>query len=260
MSQAQVLQFTFMCTLSAHYYFWVSMFGYSVEPLRLVGTVSACFITYMLDRIKLSPEDKINKSKIHALCRENWVWYCITIIPIFLFTTVMVPQLALNALIATPLALFYSTDILPVRVKKLFLGSKNIYVSAMWTFWFFGSVGLRVPSRAQCNVLFLHFCQQLLSNVIMDMKDARGDAACGVQTVPSTLGVPATRVLVCGLLGVFGLNALLSTPIAFGTALLLFSLCEIALAIKLDLTDGLQAGMAVMFMQSSPCALYLMVR
>ena len=190
------LHFLFATAFCLQFFHWTKLIGKSIVIEEMVGSVAACMATYVLDRVLPSPEDKINKSMASNETKKSKPYgTAFVFVLVFIICGIRSPHLFRNAMYSTPLALSYSADFLPFRVKSLFPCSKNLYVACMWTGWFFGASQSFPPQNSdEMCIMAVYFAQMFLCNVVMDVKDIKGDRACGIVTIPTLLLEHQTKV------------------------------------------------------------------
>ena len=177
--------------LWSHFDFWASAAGAFPSILTRIGAISAVMCTYLADQIIEAPEDVVN-----AHCRPSWQTDILR--PTLRITTVVCaicclvePSLLLKGLIALPFAYVYSKnpEWIGFRVKTLFPMAKNVYVSAIWVGWTFGTMIDESPANPRYfGTVLVYFSIMMLSNIIMDMKDIEGDSKHGIRTLPVMIG------------------------------------------------------------------------
>lgn len=194
--------FCCLTAFSAQYMFWTSAIGKPVQPFEMASSCLACLATYTFDRIASRHGDGRGSFRdLHSNAQAKR--FLVLQICLFLLACAHAPRVAANTLVALPFGVAYSASSIPT--KRLFLGSKNVYVVFMWTAWFFGASGAMPPSlKHEWNVVLLYSAHMFLSNVVMDVKDIEQDRINNIPTLPAFMGKERTntfvRVYVFGLM------------------------------------------------------------
>jgi 4-hydroxybenzoate polyprenyltransferase len=248
---AMFLEGLLFTSILLHSSFWVPAV---CGPTQLtfgssVGTAAACVGVYVYDRLVPSPEDAINQTGLHTRFRASGAAKLVFFGTLFAAAAWMHPTLLVRAAGFVPFAWLYSTCALaPFRVKTCFLASKNLFVAAMWTLWFLGA-----STDRDVHLTTLYARHMFLSNVMMDMKDIRGDAAAGIPTIPAIFGEKLGRVTL--VVGFFALALeawwWCTTATVSASLTVTYGLMAVLLA-RADVCDGIVAAYHVVVLLVCP--------
>jgi 4-hydroxybenzoate polyprenyltransferase len=159
----------------------------------------ACLMIYSLNRITDRTEDAINlpdRARFPHTIRVTLLvvsLVCYVLLLGIVFQTSVLCSII--AVVPGGIAILYSV----FRLKRIFI-IKNVSIATA-----LGASVLVVPAyygnwTGGWEMLFVFFFLILLTNTILfDIKDIRGDRACGIHTLPVMLGISATRS-VCGII------------------------------------------------------------
>ena len=227
------LYIVWFTTLISHFEFWGSAVGTTPAAFSVLGATSSIIMIYALDRLSESPEDKVNGHITSRLKSDMLPLFCI-MCALCTVSMCFEPHLMMNAAIAAPFTYLYtaSPTWLGFRIKTLFPLAKNIYVSLIWLGWVFGSVN-GVELR-HLGAFVVHFALMMISNILQDVKDIKGDRECGVQTLPVIIGLRPS-LLASG--GLFGLATLLAKILLPDVATEIGISCGVCLCTLVRLLD-----------------------
>lgn len=193
-----------MSAFCAQYVFWTSLVGRNLQIAEMISSTLACLATYSFDRLASTDDDITSKYRLRNSNATAKVMFGVQCV-VFLCASAFAPRMLINTAIAIPFGWVYTRTSIP---KHLFFASKNVYVTVMWTAWFFGACkAFPLQNKREVWVVALYMMHMFVSNVIQDVKDVEQDRAQNVPTVPAWLGHDLTRgaliayVLCMGILG-----------------------------------------------------------
>ena len=174
----------------SQYAFWTSLIGREVRFFEMASASMACLATYTFDRLASKGDDASSKYRLRNSGRPAKVMLGMQCLA-FLGLGARAHHVVRNALFALPFGILYTRTSVP---KRLFLASKNMYVTAMWASWFFGACeAIPVRNLTEARVVGVYVLHMFMSNVIMDVKDIDQDRKEGVPTIPARIGYTQSR-------------------------------------------------------------------
>jgi len=175
------------------------LYGLKVEPRILFIAFLATFSVYNMNRATDRSEDSINRPQ--AASRNTLFFLVPSLIAsaLCLLLSASVGAQALTVVVASFVAsILYSFKLSPSvpRLKEM-LGLKSILVAFSWGFTgaLLPAGGHAVDSSKIVLAFTYIFIQILVNTVLCDVRDMDGDMASGVDTLPISLGLAATRIL-----------------------------------------------------------------
>ncbi len=175
------------------------LYGLEVNPRILFIAFLATFSVYNMNRATDRREDSINRPQ--AASRNILLFLVPSMIAsaLCLLLSASVGAQALTVVVASFAAsILYSFKLSPSipRLKEI-LGLKSVLVAFSW-----GFTGALLPASGQAVdaskivLAFTYiFIQILVNTILCDVRDMDGDMASGVNTLPISLGLGATRRL-----------------------------------------------------------------
>ncbi len=155
--------------------------------------VSFCLVTfsvYSLNIVTDLEEDAINKPNYKKLENKKMLIVAISVIS-YIMALLIGAIVSLKSIIILLIpfiaGIFYSVKIKGFRLKNLFIG-KNLTVSVSWAL---ESSFLPYVVKSSEVVVFLClfiFIKGMINTILFDMRDVRGDAKAGIETIPVKLG------------------------------------------------------------------------
>lgn len=238
----------------SQYRFWTVAIGRVVNASESYGSVAACMIVYIYDRMVPNTEDKVNKSELAKLNRSSFAMCTLCVcIAVFMSSAYNAPHLFTNAIIAFPFGIAYSIEMRGFRVKTLFPCSKNVFVAMLWTVWFFGACNAFPPQNTKSACLQgIYFMQMILSSIVGDVKDIKGDTAAGIVTIPTLMRTQAaSKRFICVYAAILSLMGWSVVGMRLALSYLLFSL----VVVVVDLRQGMQTAISIVCLMSFPLLL-----
>jgi len=175
------------------------LYGLEVKPRILFIAFLATFSVYNMNRATDRGEDSINRPQAAS---RNILFFLVPSLiasALCLLLSASVGAQALTVIVASFAAsILYSFKLSPSipRLKEI-LGLKSILVAFSW-----GFTGALLPASGQAVdnskivLAFTYiFIQILVNTILCDVRDIDGDMASGVNTLPISLGLVATRRL-----------------------------------------------------------------
>jgi 4-hydroxybenzoate polyprenyltransferase len=161
-------------------------------------------------------------------------------------------------------AFIYSYPVFRRRVKQVLL-VKNVFAGQLWVLTSIGyplALSRRVPLAPEVLALSLFLLPLAVSYALVyDLRDAQGDAAAGIVTVPVALGIPRTRVLIELILALSALALLagyLLNVLRFAELVMLAGPLQLALVLRFWLArePGRQAVEAMTWLSAGQLLSY----
>lgn len=175
------------------------LYGLEVRPRILFIAFLATFSAYNVNRATDRREDSINRPQAAS---RNILFFLVPSLiasALCLLLSASVGAQALTVIVATfASSILYSFKLSPSipRLKEI-LGMKSVLVAFNW-----GFTGALLPASGQAVdtskivLAFTYiFIQILVNTILCDVRDVDGDRASGVNTLPISLGLGATRRL-----------------------------------------------------------------
>lgn len=179
------------------------LYNIPIHPMLLSAAFLVTFSIYTLNIATDKREDTVNSPEraryfitdTRLLVAIAFGCYFAATIIGGLVSLTIIPVLC----IPLTLGLLYSMGIRSVRLKDVLIG-KNTTVSLSWAL-----VASLLPAvfvvRTPVILLILSFIfvKGLINTILFDVRDIHGDSTVHVSTLPSIVGIPATRILLLGL-------------------------------------------------------------
>jgi len=175
------------------------LYGLEVRPRILLIAFLSTFSVYNINRTTDRSEDSINRPQVAS---RNMLYFLVPSLiasALCLLLSTSVGAQALTVIAASFAAsILYSFKLSPSipRLKEI-LGLKSVLVAVSW-----GFTGALLPASGQAVdaskivLVFTYiFIQILVNTILCDVRDMEGDVASGVNTLPISLGLGATRRL-----------------------------------------------------------------
>ncbi|WAI01078.1 UbiA family prenyltransferase [Methanogenium organophilum] len=177
-----------------------------VSPASCVIMFLVTFSVYNLNRKTDEDEDAINHSKRYAFTKKhiNSLMYLSLAAYVVAFLIAGMYGIMAAVITAIPLVngILYSIPFLPDRFRYRRLKDipfvKNFIVGLAWALPVallpVACAGIPLGEMTIAMGLFF-FLLSFIDSTVFDIRDVRGDAETGVQTIPVILGIPWTRIL-----------------------------------------------------------------
>jgi 4-hydroxybenzoate polyprenyltransferase len=201
----KTLRFTFsnsiFLALNGALVFVFASFLYETEISfsLIMASFLTTFSIYSLNMVTDSKEDAINRSQIESKKTKCYLVFSIVSMITSLALGIMNGFFVLLVLVfPLMIGFIYSVRIsksIP-RLKEI-VGVKSVFVALCWasTGAFLPAAIQFIPVYKEVLVFFYIFTQILVNTIIFDALDIKGDHASGINTVPITLGLKKTKIL-----------------------------------------------------------------
>jgi 4-hydroxybenzoate polyprenyltransferase len=179
------------------------LYGIPLHPMLLSAAFLITFSIYTFNLVTDKQEDAVNfPERAHYFVTDSRSLgfitigcYSAAILIGGLVTPVSIPVLC----IPLALGLLYSIRISGVRLKSIFIG-KNATVSLSWALEASLLPAVFVVRTPAILLMFTFiFVKGFINTILFDVRDMQGDRKARVDTIPSILGMPLTRMLLLGL-------------------------------------------------------------
>ncbi len=243
----------------------------SISLLIAFGLI--VFATYTINRLTDTPEDSINYAQRYLFIKQHGKTLLFFSVIGYLLSFVLIIPLGLKALVlgALPIIMgfLYSVEWMPHtvsakrRLKEIFL-FKNFVIAFTWAIVPVGLcivyAGTGIRMIAAEAVFVFAFLKVFINTVVFDIRDVKGDAAKGIDTIPVRLGIKKTKRLLTVLNLLLGLyvivavfNNWMPTYALFVGAITIYAQGYLSIVEKKDLSflfdllvDGEDAVMATL--------------
>ncbi len=193
--------------------------GLPFDPVAAIILMLIVFAVYNLNRKTDEDEDVINNIERYTFIKEYGSLLFRSAVGAYIVALCLSALQGFDSFLVTAAPLIagivYSVPLFPAlfgfrRLKEVPI-MKSLIVAFSWTA---PTVLLpichaaRPADGATCIVGIFFFFQVFINTVVFDMRDVEGDAASGVKTIPTILGIRRT------LLFLTGVNLIIGTPLA----------------------------------------------
>lgn len=219
----------YMTILFSYFYSYGISLSFPVFFPALYALSVLVFVAYLGNRLYDYEGDKLRD--LYAVQKNDW-WLIflivLTISPYFMVKLLGIPVEPYKTpyMVGFLLVFFYSFPLFGKRIKNFFI-LKNVYAAFVWylSIVFLLTLHFKIGTYSENFIEQLHlFLIFLVYEIVWDIKDTSSDRQTGVKTLPNTIGLWNTKIVIAALLflSLFLVNFSLSSVIFWSALYLIF--------------------------------------